>query len=213
MAMSRRAVFLDRDGVINSYVHNAEFGTVDSPSTPEQFQLIPGVAEAIRKFHSMDLLVIVVSNQPGIAKGKFTRELLDDTTTKMLLACDQNIDDVFYCLHHPQASNSEYRSDCLCRKPKPGLLHEAARKWQIDLEASFMIGDGFSDILAGKAAGTSTILVGSRKCYVCEEARRQSARPDFFAVSLFAAADIVLKQQITRSSQGTCDYGLYSKLS
>jgi len=193
--MGKPAVFLDRDGIINSLVYNPEFGTVDSPSNPDEFQLISGVPEAVGALRSMGFLVIVVSNQPGIAKGKFTRELLDATTAKMIEGCKGNIHDVYYCLHHPQATNLNYRSDCACRKPKPGLLLQAAEKWKINLAASFMVGDGLTDALAGRAAGARTILLNYRKCYLCEEMAKLRATPDFLASTLGAAVDIIRTHQ------------------
>ena len=193
--MGKPAVFLDRDGVINPYVYNPEFGTVDSPSNPDEFQINPGVPEAIDALHSMGFLIIVVSNQPGIAKGKFTPELLDATTAKMLEGCGGKIDDVYYCLHNPQATNLQYLADCVCRKPKPGLLLQAAAEWEIDVAASFMVGDGLTDVLAGKAAGARTILVNSRKCYLCEEMAKNGAVPDFFVTSLANAVEMIRAQQ------------------
>lgn len=193
--MGNTAVLLDRDGVINPYVYNAEFGTVDSPSNPDEFQFNPGVPEAIDALHSMGFLIIVVSNQPGIAKGKFTPELLAATTKKMLEGCGGKIHEVFYCLHHPQATNPKYLSDCSCRKPNPGLLLQAAAKWKIDLAASFMVGDGITDVLAGKAAGTRTVLVNARKCYLCEEMAKHDATPDFFAANIVVAAELIRNQQ------------------
>jgi len=193
--MGEPAVFLDRDGVINPYVYNPEFGTVDSPSNPDEFQLNPGVREAIDALRAMGFLIIVVSNQPGIAKGKFTPGLLDATTTKMLEGCGGKIDDVYYCLHHPQATNVQYMAECVCRKPKPGLLLQAAAEWEIDLTASFMVGDGLTDVLAGKAAGARTILVNSRKCYLCGEIEKNDAEPEFFATSLANAVEMIRAQQ------------------
>ena len=189
--MTRPAVFLDRDGVLNSYVYHPEFGTVDSPLNPDEFQLTPGVPEALNALRSMGFLIVVVSNQPGIAKGKFTPELLNATTEKMLSACGNQIDDVFYCLHHPQAANLQYLADCTCRKPKPGLLLKAAAKWEIDLTASFMVGDGLTDIQAGSAAGVRTILVNIRKCYLCEEMAKNDVVPDFFVTNLANAVSTI----------------------
>lgn len=188
-----RAIFLDRDGVINSYVYNSEFGTVDSPSNPGEFQVIDGVPQAIRAFKSMGFLIIVVSNQPGIAKGKFTPEILDAVTAKMMRECS-GIDDVFYCLHHPQSVNPRYLSDCACRKPKPGLLFEAIKTWNIDVSQSFMVGDGLTDVMAGRAAGVRTILLNSRKCYLCDEIDKRLAPPDYMVESLPRALDIVHSQ-------------------
>lgn len=192
--MPNRAVFLDRDGVINSYVYNPEFGTVDSPSNPGEFHLIDGVAAAIQSIRDLGFLAIVVSNQPGIGKGKFTPALLDAITTKMRQACHEMIHDVYYCLHHPHAALPELRADCNCRKPKPGLLLQAAERWDVDLSASYMIGDGLTDIAAGHAAGTSTILVSPRKCYLCDEIDKHGARPDFVVGSLPLALPILQSQ-------------------
>lgn len=187
----KRAVFLDRDGVINLYVSNAEFGTIDSPATPDEFALADGVLEALGSFQSLGFLLIVISNQPGIAKKRFSTALLDATTNKMRLECGNLLDAVYYCLHHPQAVLPEYRQSCECRKPKPGMLLQAANDWNIDLTRSYMIGDSVVDIKAGKAVGTTTIFVGSRKCHLCAELEKQRVRPDFMAEDLRAAAEIV----------------------
>ena len=192
--MSRRAVFLDRDGVINSYVVHPEFGTVDSPATAAEFSFLPGAAQALARLAKLDLLIIVVSNQPGIAKRKFTSTHLDAMTRKMRAlarAAGGRIDSVYYCRHHPQAPLPIYRKNCECRKPKPGLLLEAMRDWDIDPGGSYMVGDAASDILAGKAAGSTTLFVSDRKCYVCEELSRKNARPDFLARDLLEAAEVI----------------------
>jgi len=190
----RPAVFLDRDGVINAMVYNAEFGLVDSPGNPDEFELLPGVAEAVRQINALGFLAVVVSNQPGIAKGKFTPALLDATTGKMHAALAQHgarLDGVYYCLHHPQAVVPEYHQPCECRKPCPGLLFQAARDLGIDLAASYMVGDGISDVAAGHAAGVQTLFVSSRKCYICEELAHQRVRPDFMVRDLPEALKVI----------------------
>jgi len=192
--MHRRAVFLDRDGVINGYVYNPDLGTVDSPSNPDEFSLLPGVAEAVGAFNRLGLLTIVASNQPGIAKGKFSWQLLEQMTEKMIAAvaaCGAKFDDVRYCLHHPHASVAEYRKICECRKPQPGLLLCAARKWGIDLSRSYMVGDGIADVQAGAAAGTKTLFVNQRKCYLCEELARQGVQPDYFVSGMGEAETVI----------------------
>jgi len=192
--MQKRAVFLDRDGVMNRYVYNPETGTVDSPSNPSEFSLLPGVAGAVTAFNRLGLLTIVVSNQPGVAKGKFRKELLEQMTKKMvaaLVASDARVDEVCYCLHHPHASVPEYRVNCDCRKPKPGLVLRAAEKWGIDLGGSYMVGDGITDLEAGVAAGTKTLFVNPRKCYLCEELARQGVQPDYFVSSAAEAATVI----------------------
>jgi D,D-heptose 1,7-bisphosphate phosphatase len=210
--VGKPAVFLDRDGVINTYVYNPEFGTVDSPSNPDEFQLNTGVAEAVSALRAMGVLVIVVSNQPGIAKGKFSAELLKAMTAKMLDACGNQIDDVYYCLHHPQASNPQYLANCECRKPKPGMLLEAAAKWEIDLGSSYMVGDGLTDVLAGRAAGTQTILVNERKCYLCEEMARYNATPNFFAKNLAGAVNVIKTQNEKKFISSRSPHELHREL-
>jgi D-glycero-D-manno-heptose 1,7-bisphosphate phosphatase len=188
---TKRAVFLDRDGVINRYHYNTEFGTVDSPATPEQFELLPGAAEAIAELNQRGLPVIVVSNQPGIAKGKFSPRILSAITLKMvklLTDAGAHLDDVLYCTHHPAATIAEHRVDCDCRKPEPGLLRRAAREWNLDLAGSFVIGDGVDDILAGNAAGATTLLVAPRRYAVCEEFALRGARPHRLVADLKQAA-------------------------
>lgn len=194
MPSARRAVFLDRDGVINQMVYNPEFGIVDSPANPDEFQLIAGVGEVIAGFNRLGYLVMLASNQPGIAKGKFSPTLLERMTGKMLSgiqAAGGRIDAVYYCLHHPQAILPEYRTECDCRKPKCGLLLKAAKEWDIDLGISYMIGDGITDVLAGRTAGTKTIFVNSRKCYLCDEFTARGVQPDFIAANLAEAFEII----------------------
>jgi D-glycero-D-manno-heptose 1,7-bisphosphate phosphatase len=189
--MKRGAVFLDRDGVINAYVYNSEFGTVDSPAHPDEFVLLPGSAQAIAELNRLGLPVIVVSNQPGIAKGKFTPALLSAMTEKMHVETRNigaRLHGVYYCLHHPQSLLPDYRISCSCRKPSPGLLIQAAEELGLDLAKSYMVGDGVSDILAGARAGVTTIFVSPRKCYICDELVRQNARPTLIVDSLLDAA-------------------------
>ncbi len=192
--MLTRAVFLDRDGVINPYVSHPEFGTVDSPARASDFSLCPGVGEAINRLNQLGLLVVVVSNQPGIAKRKFTLSHLNAITTKMsasVRSTGGKIDAVYYCRHHPDSLLPFYRKVCECRKPKPGLLLMAASDCNIEITGSYMVGDGVTDILAGAAVGTTTILVSARKCYVCDELARHSAKPDFIVRDLGEASEVI----------------------
>lgn len=192
--MLTRAVFLDRDGVINPYVSHPEFGTVDSPARASEFSLFPGVGEAINRFNQLGLLVVVISNQPGIAKRKFTLSHLNAITTKMrtsVRSTGGNIDAVYYCHHHPESVLPVYRKVCECRKPKPGLLLTAARDCHIDVTGSYTVGDGVIDILAGAAAGTTTIFVSARKCYVCDDLARHSAKPDYIVRDLGEASAVI----------------------
>ncbi len=188
--MKRGAVFLDRDGVINAYVYNSEFGTVDSPAHPDDFVLLPGAARAIAELNQTGLPIIVVSNQPGIAKRKFNSALLAAMTEKMHVEARSAggcLDAVYYCLHHPLSELPEYKVNCNCRKPSPGLLIQAAKELDLDLTKSYMVGDGVTDILAGDSAGTTTIFISARKCYICDELVRQNAKPTLIVTTLLEA--------------------------
>jgi D-glycero-D-manno-heptose 1,7-bisphosphate phosphatase len=194
----KRAVFLDRDGTINEMVYNPDFGLVDSPASPDQFLLIAGVVDAIRRINESGLLAIVVSNQPGIAKGKYTPDILAKVTSKMKMELAKSsayVDGIYYCLHHPQSVLDEYKVSCDCRKPKPGLLLKAAQDLDIDLCHSYMIGDGITDIIAGKEAGCTTVLLNCKKCYLCEELERQNSRPDLITGSLIEAVEFVFQTE------------------
>lgn len=199
-----RGIFLDRDGVINELIYYAEHGVVDSPFTAEQFRLLPGVCEAINKFHELGFKVIIASNQPGIAKGYFSQETFDKIRKKMndeLAKEGASLDGEYYCFHHPEAKVEKLKVNCGCRKPEPGLLLEAAKNLNIDLPQSWMIGDGLTDVKAGKSAGCQTILLGKMKCELCRLMGEQDARPDFIAANLLEAANLVKSQKTQRTQQ------------
>jgi D,D-heptose 1,7-bisphosphate phosphatase len=194
-----RAVILDRDGVINEMVYNPEFGTVDSPFNPKEFKLRTEVAKALKLFKKLGFLIVVVSNQPGIAKGKTSLKLFKKINKKMkdeLAKEGAHLDGVYYCLHHPDASQvkiKKYLKNCNCRKPKPGLLLKAAKDLNIDLSKSYMIGDGLIDVQAGKRAGCKTIFLGNLKNYWCEAMEKRKIKPDFVARNLLEAVKIIKK--------------------
>lgn len=188
-------MFVDRDGVINRMTFDADFGLVDSPANPDQFELLPGVGRAIRSLNETGLSVVVVSNQPGIAKGKFTTALLRAMEAKMLSGIEADggkVDAIYNCLHHPEAAVEEYRVRCDCRKPEPGLLVNAAADLRIDLAHSYIVGDGVTDIAAGKAVGTTALFVNSRKCYNCEALVEHQTWPDYIVSNLGEAAAVIL---------------------
>lgn len=158
LANPQKAIFLDRDGTINEYVGFLR--------TPAEMRLIPGAAEAIRKINDSGYLAIVITNQPVIARGEVTVEQLDEIHRKMATLLGHEgafTDALLYCPHHPdsgfEGEVKELKINCDCRKPKPGLLLEAARRFNIDLSQSYMIGDSEADVLAGQAAGCRTILI------------------------------------------------------
>ena len=191
---TNRAVFLDRDGVVNAMVYHGEHGITDSPFTAEQLELLPHACEAIRRFHEMGYLVTLVSNQPAIAKGHMSQQTFEEIVQKMKVELDKGkafIDAEYYCFHHPEAKVDGLKTICECRKPKPGLLLQAAKDMDIDLSQSFMIGDGLTDIRAGKDAGTNTILFGRMKCELCHQMDEEDARPDVICSNLSEAITIV----------------------
>jgi D-glycero-D-manno-heptose 1,7-bisphosphate phosphatase len=155
----QKAIFLDRDGTINKYV--GFLRNIDD------FELIDGVAEAIRQINESGYLAIVVTNQPVIARGEVSWEELNEIHKKMATLLGKKgayVDGIYVCPHHPdkgfEGERPEYKIDCDCRKPKPGLILKAARDFNIDLQSSWMIGDGKNDIGAGKNAGCKTTLIG-----------------------------------------------------
>lgn len=193
-----KAIFLDRDGVINPFVYYQEQGIIDSPFTVEQFRLLPGVGEAIKKFREMNYKVILVSNQPGIAKGNLSEETFVEIRRRMreeLVREGVFLDGEYYCFHHPEARVEGLRANCECRKPKPGLILQAAREKDIDLSDSWMIGDGLTDVKAGKGSGCRTILLGRMKCELCHLMNEEDARPDAIASNLKEAAQFIFKQE------------------
>lgn len=189
-----KAVFLDRDGVINALVYHQEQGIIDSPFTEEQFGLLPHAAEAVKKLRQMGYRIVLVSNQPGIAKGHMTMEAFDKIKKKMereLERDDAFLDAQYYCLHHPEAVIKAMRVECDCRKPASGMLLKAAADMQLDLSRSWMVGDGITDIQAGKSAGTRTILIGKMKCELCHHFSEENSAPEAVCANLLEAAGVI----------------------
>lgn len=174
--MAKAAIFLDRDGVINrNIVRN---GRPYAPTSVDDFILLPGVPEAVAAFCAAGYLVIVATNQPDISTGKQSRATLDLMHDRMRQAF--SVDDIEVCPHVDQ-------DNCACRKPKPGMLFNAAEKHDIDLARSWMIGDRWRDVEAGHAAGCRTILVDYD--YPAEP---RPKRPDAVVRSLSEAVPVVL---------------------
>lgn len=159
---ARKAIFLDRDGVINK-----DTGWL---SRVEDFELLPGAAEAISELNRAGYLVIVVTNQPVIAMGKCSLSELARIHKKMDTLLGQqsaHIDALYFCPHHPEKGHDgevpELKIDCECRKPKPGLVLDATREHNIDLDNSYMVGDSWRDIVCGKAVGIKTVLIKTKE--------------------------------------------------
>lgn len=172
----RRAVFLDRDGVINrTFVRD---GKPYPPTTLQELEVLPGVPEALRELKQHGYQLLVVTNQPDVARGKQSRQTIE--AMHQALAARLPLDDILVCYHTDQ-------DRCDCRKPMPGMLLEAAKKHNIDLAASFMVGDRWRDIEAGYNAGCKTILID----YGYSE-RSPAHAPDLRVASLREAADWII---------------------
>jgi D,D-heptose 1,7-bisphosphate phosphatase len=164
LSCKQKAIFLDRDGTINRYV-----GFL---TDIDDFELLPGVAEAIRMINQSGYLAIVTTNQPVIARGEVTVEELENIHCKMETLLGREgayLDDIFVCPHHPDkgfaGERPEYKTNCSCRKPKPGMLLQAAKKYNIDLSQSFVIGDSITDMNAGENAGCQVAFLGKSEVY------------------------------------------------
>lgn len=176
--MAVAAVFLDRDGVIN--VNEVRGGKPYAPTQLEDFQFLPGVEEATRRLKDAGFLLVVVTNQPDVANGITRQDTLD--AMHALLRKKLPVDDIRIC-YHTDADG------CDCRKPKPGMLLAAAADHGIDLARSYMVGDRWRDVAAGKTAGCATILVE----YDYDEPEPDS--PDAVVASLSEAADWILRRE------------------
>ena len=188
------AILLDRDGVVNDLVYYPEQGIADSPFTLKQFSLSRGVGRQLRRMQDLGYRLVVVSNQPGVAKKHFSERTLDLMSRKMnrLLAKEGvKLDGEYYCLHHPDAAVARLRVNCSCRKPKPGMLLKAADDLGLALDHSWMLGDGLTDVLAGKRAGCRTILLGSVNSLLVRKMKEMEAEPDFQARTLAEAVKII----------------------
>lgn len=165
--MVNKAVFCDRDGVIN-----VDYGYVGKV---EDFMLLRGVKEGLAAFRKSGYRLILTTNQSGIARGMYTETDFMELTAHMqeLLGPGAHFDAVYFCPHHPEATVPKYREDCDCRKPKPGMFLNAERDFNLDMSACLCIGDHASDLLAAKNAGVGRlILVGD---HLKEEREKLSA--------------------------------------
>ena len=191
---AERAVFLDRDGVLNELVLNPATGDHESPYRAEDVRLAPGAAEAVRLLRTLGVPLAVVSNQPSAAKG--TTDLgslaaVHDAVMRQLADADAEVDEVRYCFHHPAGTDPELGRACDCRKPAPGLILQAADALGIDDEAlgrSWLIGDSDVDVVAARAAGLRTVLVEDP----LSAHRRSGAPADARARDVLEAARIVV---------------------
>ena len=172
----KRAVFLDRDGVINKVI--VCDGKPYPPRNLDELEILPGIAENLKRLNSAGFMVIVVTNQPDVARRTQTRETVESINAA--IKSQLSIDEILVCYH----DNADY---CFCRKPQPGSLLQSAEKYGLSLKDCFMVGDRWSDIEAGKSAGCKTILIK----YHYEETK--NVKPDFCVDDFCQAVDAILK--------------------
>jgi len=181
----RPALFVDKDGTL---VENVPYN-VD----PSRIRFTPGALEGLRRLHVHGFVVVLVTNQAGVALGHFDERALwrlEEALTQKLSAAGISLAGMYWCPHHPQAAVARYARHCQCRKPLPGLLHGAARGLDLDLDASWLVGDILDDIEAGRRAGCRTVLLdnGNETQWELSPLRR----PHLVVPDLSRAADAIL---------------------
>lgn len=170
-----RAVFLDRDGVISRAL--VRDGRPYAPLSIDELEFLPRAAEAVEKLKQAGFRLIVVTNQPDVGAGRLDHKVVEAMHER--ISVELAVDDIKVCYHVDE-------DDCACRKPKPGMLLEAAAQWSLDLAQSYMVGDRWRDVAAGRAAGCKTILIR------CKYDELQADRPDALVDSLLDASELIL---------------------
>lgn len=196
-----RAVLLDRDGVLNDLVYNKEEEQISSPIRASQLRVFPYTGPSVKRLKELGYKVIVISNQPGVAKRQFSFAELERMNQKLrsaLAKAGSSFDAEYYCLHHPNGLIAKYRLDCDCRKPKPGLILRAAKDYDIDLKNSYFVGDALIDVKAGKSAGCKTVLVGHTTTFLTSMMERENATPDYIVASLKEIPDLIASLRSSR---------------
>lgn len=197
--MSHAAVFLDRDGTM--------IDDVGYLNEPKQVRLLPGAADAVRRMRSAGYRVVIISNQSGVARGLLDEETLAEVQARLEELLDRegaSLDGVYYCpyLDGPEAVVEAYRRNSELRKPRPGMLFQAARELNLDLKRSWMIGDSASDVAAGQRAGCLTIRVRSNRLDTAANERSATCTVD----NLAEAADAVLRMKTQNQKDSAADF-------
>ncbi len=172
-----RAVFLDRDGILNQAI--VEQGKPHPPSMLEQVRIVPGIDIALKELEEAGYLMVGITNQPDVARGTQSRSMVESINSYILSHLP--VTEILVCYH-------DDKDNCECRKPRPGLILQAARRYGVDLSQSWMVGDRWKDISAGRAAGLKTIFVN----YHYEESY-QGLGADFSTAGAALISDIILK--------------------
>jgi len=186
--MKRRAVFIDRDGTISE-----EVGYINHPS---RFRVFPFSAAAIKLLNESGWLAIVITNQAGVARGYFSEEMIQTVHERLqrdLESDGATLDAIYYCAHHPSVGQPPYRLDCDCRKPKPGLISRAVKKFDIDPSSSWMVGDRYSDIELARNAGihSAFVMTGYGRGEWEHQQDNWEHKPDLIAENLLEAVEAI----------------------
>ncbi len=196
----RPAVFLDRDGTINE-----QMGYINHIT---RFHLLPKVIEALRMLNEQEIPAVVVTNQSGLARGYFPESLLEEVNDRMhhLFASENvHVDGLYICPHHPKAELDQYRVDCNCRKPKIGLLQQAAEDLDLDLSRSYVVGDRWSDLKAAANCNATPVLVlsGYGRGDLTYIGPGERVQPRFVAEDLLEAVKWIVDDLNTRKGRDT----------
>lgn len=178
------AVFIDRDGTINL--------DVDNLSKTKDLTILPRIPEAIALLNKFQIPVIVVTNQPVIARGLLTEEEVEkihQEINRRINEIGAKIDAFYFCPHHPKAIIKKYRITCICRKPDVGMYQQAARDFEVDVTQSYVVGDSFRDIEAGNTLGATTIAVGF------DQTKLQNSKPNYLVKDLYDGIILLLKKE------------------
>ncbi len=195
LAGGARAVFLDRDGVLNELVPDPVSAAWESPLKVDDVRLLPGAARAACQLAGAGFVLVCVSNQPAAAKGGVTVEQLRAVharATELLAQAGVHLQASRLCLHHPQGVVPELSGPCDCRKPAPGMLLDTAHTLKLDLGASWMVGDTDADIVAGQTAGCKTLLIEHPGSH---HKRLSGIQPDLRAADLAGAVELLLSDK------------------
>ncbi len=196
----KKAVFLDRDGVITKLVFNPKTGVHEAPHRVEDFEICSNVVKPLLKLKENGYSLFLISNQPDFAKGIVSLDEINNIHLQMhsfLLENGVNFTEYYYCYHHPEGVMEGYSGPCECRKPKPYFILKARDKYLIDLDNSWMIGDQDTDILCGQGAGLKTILIRASG----SEHKRGTSYPDHTVDNLQQAVMIIINRRMNECEE------------
>ena len=182
----KKAVFLDRDGTI--------IKQVELMHSVEDLRLLPGVGRAINALNQLGFLVIIVTNQPVVARGIIAPKEVDSIHAVLIERLNgqgAKVDAVYFCPHHPEATMPKFRLRCRCRKPEPGMILKGLKKLNINSKKSFIVGDALIDVVAGKKAVLKTILVKTVPGHALLDEKYKHVKPDFTVRNLMQAVKII----------------------